>query len=85
MRGMGIAHELITRGWNQGGYWGEDGAVCIGKAAQLQTNFPAALEAVARVIGCTDRFAIPAWNDAPERTFDEVLRVAKEADELLDA
>lgn len=26
-----------------------------------------------------------AWNDRPERTFDEVLRVAKEADEILDA
>jgi hypothetical protein len=28
---------------------------------------------------------IARWNDDPERTFDEVLRVAKEADEILDA
>lgn len=89
---MGIADELITRGWTQG--WTEDseGRVCLlGAAAyasgeygnevgNLWTMPPALVEILNDL--CVMRFTV--WNDAPERTFDEVLRVAKEADEILD-
>ena len=32
---MGIAHELITRGWNQGSMMDEEGKVCLSAALQF--------------------------------------------------
>lgn len=76
---MGIAHELITRGWTQGTLE-RDGAICLGKAAMLlDSGTSVALDTLRKLTGGD----ILGFNDDPRRTFDEVLRVAKEADELL--
>ena len=103
---MGIADELITRGWHQGDYEARDGSVCLygalWKASGIQDlceweSLPATdpmgvalREAVCQVLG--DDLGkvkypdnpVPEFNDAEGRTFDEVLRVAKIADEILD-
>jgi hypothetical protein len=94
---VGIANELITRGWTQGTPKDADGRVCIygaGVAAagveprsnmlasiELRAADPRIYDALWRAVGESPM----SWNDDPRRTFDEVLRVAKEADELLDA
>lgn len=92
---MSIANELITRGWYQGGYQAEDGRVCIAGAAKYAVEvqpemgrnsvqydeWRAAVDVIRSLVGQN----VGYWNDAPERTFDEVLRVAKEADEILGA
>lgn len=100
---MGIADELITRGWNQGRYESRAGEVCIAAAAcyaatgrspaevnccvpdELDGKWRAACDAIASVITRRNHDSITGWNDDPDRTFDEVLRAAKEADEILDA
>lgn len=87
---MGIADELITRGWAQRTYRHPDGSVCLEQAAACAFNvYPYQIyeNGVAKVINellpVGVGQCIAEWNDAPERTFDEVLRVAKEADEIL--
>lgn len=97
---MGIAHELITRGWYQGDYEGPDGSVCLAGASECslfgecmsanrllfgkeRDQALMAAKAIAEAAGLPGVEHIAPWNDDPERTFDEVLRVAKEADELL--
>lgn len=76
-----------------------DGSVCLlGAAAvaygvKLDDNYrglPASVEAAlyaalpeVDTIVTSRREAVWHWNDTPERTYDEVLRVAKEADEAL--
>lgn len=92
---MSIADELITRGWNQRSYMGPDGSVCLSGANRcsvsgsvLKTFKVEEAEANAEEVFrglLPEGLSIPQWNDAPERTFDEVLRVAKLADEILDA
>ena len=96
---MSIANELITRGWGRGNYEDAEGRVCLAGAARYSVgsadrlDFRHALVAVFAALpadarrGGTDQWHaifIGNWNDAPERTFDEVLRVAKMADEILD-
>ncbi len=87
----GIAHELITRGWTQLIREDDRGRVCIAGAASYATlgdplgscleskEFADAWRALTKVVECP-----MSWNDEPGRTFDEVLRVAKLADEILD-
>ena len=88
---MGIAHELITRGWAQGASVAEDGKVCLlGAAAYAngwkgENGFWAMPTEMTRALNQLCGMAFTVWNDDPKRTFDEVLRVAKEADEILDA
>lgn len=95
---MSIANELITRGWTQGTYEDTEGRVCLGGAswvaAESWRDFSAAVTALFNALpadvtcGTTREWAticIGDWNDHPARTFDEVLRVAKEADEILDS
>ena len=98
---MGIAHELITRGWTQGLTLRSTGEVCLLGAAiraygieEVGTSRCWALlpstvrDALCDATGIDDPlggYAVGRWNDHDKRTFDEVLRVAKEADELLDA
>jgi hypothetical protein len=104
---MGIADELITRGWTQGRIVNRDGEVCLMGAAiaaysdaqlllddfDLWDQLPETVRlALAVVCGGdpTNRarvlLGIPVYifNDNANG-FDEVLRAAKEADELLDA
>lgn len=99
---MGIAHELITRGWSQGSIRNlDDDARClVGAAAAAFGDIEAYVSRAAwvslpsevrlallravppnDVIGGVGR--VTAFNDAHGRTYDEVLRAAKEADELL--
>lgn len=92
---MSIANELITRGWNRGELRGDDGSVCLVGAVYEATGDDTRvllrqyLSAVYDAIGCrrgSDVLLAPviaAWNDIPGRTFDQVLRIAKEADETL--
>jgi len=91
---VSIADVLITRGWHQGSYQGADGAVCIAGAVHLACGYEIPAEDVSNrpesrideiVTLLVGTWSWADWNDAPERTFDEVLRVAKLADELLDA
>lgn len=97
---MGISDELITRGWTQGDFADEDGRVCLYGAAEcvvygdVLNNIPtedwggvrwAELVRVQKALcDAAGQFA-PAFNDAEGRTFNEVLRVAKHADEILNA
>jgi hypothetical protein len=73
--------ELLQRGWNQGDYEAEDGRVCLLGALAHATDIPAhqlfhsgngacyAAFALAARLPCI----IPDWNDAAERTEDEVF------------
>lgn len=89
---MGIADELITRGWTQRTEEDAAGRVCLRGAASYACfgdsdhawGLPAAvLDALYWV--CGDDNGVASWNDEQDRTFDEVLRAAKQADEILDA
>src|SRR5262249_9169767 len=95
---MGIADELITRGWAQGAYVVEGGAVCLRGAAkyaacsewgtrQLTTEESIrgirAEHALIRVVDGSCIVDVSNINDWRETTFDDVLRIAKQADELL--
>lgn len=94
---MSIANELITRGWHQGDYEGRDGSVCLYGAVSCvlygnpfwnTANGEYCSETPEPLRSFLDEktgHLRAMWNDHPARTFDEVLRVAKEADELLDA
>ena len=97
---MGIAHELITRGWHQGHREGPDGSVCLMGAAWKASGIENPLEYSRSTVGQYQNVAlrqaimvnshfigasiVSEWNDDPARTYDEVLRVAKMADEILD-
>ena len=86
---MGIANELITRGWTQRRFESDDGSVCLAGAAGYASTGHVSdwtddvREAMTTVVG-KDFVDIAQFNDAPGRTFDEVLRVAELADEILD-
>lgn len=82
--------ELLVRGWSKGRGVDKEGRVCalvaLGAALhpELSTDqilcrpFDNATEAAGIVlrdsVGC-----IPAWNDAPERTIDDVLDAFRHA------
>lgn len=85
---MSIADVLITRGWYQGDLEGPDGSVCMIGACLFALvaedgNDLKYLEATDFIYRQTGEVGISRWNDDPTRTFDEVLRVAKMADEIL--
>jgi hypothetical protein len=95
---MGLADILITRGWAQGAWVDRDGAVCLDGAAMVYAcGYSDVLGAAMtdaeyeqwdrarRAIAAATGDGVILWNDAPGRTFAEVLRAAKEADEILDA
>lgn len=84
---MSIAHELITRGWSQGGgFEHPDGSVCLRGAAAYALGVELGDEP--NSVWCLLRDLCGGvqptyFNDDPARTFDEVLRIAKQADEIL--
>jgi len=88
---MSIANELITRGWTQLTREDAEGRVCLAGAASYATVGNAYGQCVEskefmdmwRTLSGLVGYPM-GWNDVPGRTFDEVLRVAKEADEILD-
>lgn len=96
-----IAHELITRGWVQDAFERDDGSLCLVSAAsRAATGAPwgdalvprRVLTVLAQTTKRSTRGTVSAvaarimkWNDNPDRTYDEVLRAAKTADEILGA
>jgi hypothetical protein len=96
-----IADELITRGWTQRTFEDDlTGAVCLRGAVRCaiwglprydhRTVAGGHLDTEARALATIGRITshpgiVSIWNDEPGRTFDEVLRVAKQADEILAA
>lgn len=92
---MSIADELITHGWTQKTVQGTNGKMCLYgaalSAAGLLDNY---LDRQDAMYECTFIFRclsdvigepVTAWNDRDARTYDEVLRAAKEVDEYFDA
>ena len=88
---MSIANELIVRGWHQGRSEGPDKSVCllgaVGCALRGSAYMWPEVEELDRLFpSLGDHWVdISRWNDNPARTFDEVLRTARLADEILDA
>ena len=90
---MSIADELITRGWCQFDEMDREGRVCLRGAASLAytgtTDLAFMLPEVVRdtlysLVEARGYDGIADWNDNVDRTYEEVLRLAKEADEILD-
>lgn len=85
----GARDVLAERGWHQGGFMGQDGAVCAMGAlrvacfgellpGQFSTGLGAAHELLARVV----EGPIDWWNDAQGRTYEDVILALKQAEEL---
>ena len=76
------ANLIRERGWVQGCYKTDDGAMCISTAIYLATaprNMDAALQSVQRKLlarGWQRGFIV--WNDVDGRTVDEVLALLEE-------
>lgn len=90
---MGIASELIEAGWCQKSYQLADGSICLRTAARraaihngidiFEPRGPI-YQALATACGDDSPFlAGLLFNDTDGRTYDEVLRAAKVADEIL--
>ena len=82
-------HEQITpETWcSKGGGCLDSGALCIWLwcSERYRGSWQATLEKLAERLGHTGKdmlhtLHIYSWNDAPERTFDDVLSVLKELD-----
>lgn len=92
---VGALNIIDTDGWASGGDWmlPEEGRACayfaVGRASKPHGHryfsaYMEALDALAEVIGCEpDPVVIGEWNDAPERTVEEVRGVLIEAIALL--
>jgi hypothetical protein len=84
------ADVIVERGHHKGSYEGWDGTVCAGGALRVAitgkpfTRFTGAGEAVT-YMSARDRLCdllgspIARWNDAPDRTADEVIAALREA------
>lgn len=86
-----VADELITRGWTQGYTVDYVGRVCllgaVGYIVDPEKGMWIGPEFSAYVIVMKEmlRHQGPvAFNDNPDRTMDEVIRFAKEVDEVMD-
>ncbi len=76
-RALEILHE---RGWHQGGYVGDDGSVCITNALALAADSIAEyLASCGAIEEGADVLSLPAWNDKPERTFEDIALALKQA------
>lgn len=86
-----LAREFVSQGWTQGHAVirrSNQMGVCILGALTLATPpgkkwtdtlyFPAAME-LTRLLGGQGNFHLIKWNDAPERTKEEVLALLDEA------
>jgi len=65
---------LAKKGWAKGTLYTSDGRICLYRAVQLADG-PGEQEAIRIILGCTGSSSIPIWNDAKERTFDDVKTV----------
>jgi hypothetical protein len=83
------ADYIRAHGWRQNGFGGPDcygnhNPSCAVGAVRLQEVYSAcfinpAVCAVERVVGLTSSCDLAHWNDAPERTADEVITALMEA------
>lgn len=93
-----IADELITRGWCQHQMVDGKGRVCMAGAIRAWVtgdlkSLPSADKFDKILVAHRTlesklglpiyQYSVTAWNDDPARTYDEVLRMAKELDEAL--
>lgn len=83
---------LAERGWHQGDYEGAEGSVCLyGALAAAVGVAPADLGTSTTVVAAAailprtramDGGLVSIWNDAPERTYEDVVLALKQAEEL---
>jgi hypothetical protein len=78
---------MFERGWNQGGYMGPDGSVCVRGALRIaafgEICPDVLVDADYRLLDRAERYIrlsvpgrnIAGWNDTPGRTFSEVIDV----------
>ncbi len=78
------AIEVIKeRGWWQGDWEGPNGEVCISESLRVAGAFPSTVSRLQRamcVVGPAPgrlRFGPADWNDAPERTIEDVYLALK--------
>lgn len=88
---VGAPHPVLRRaawliresGWEQNGWTGEDGSMCVLTAIRIVT---AGDDAAHNDAVCTltdriradlgiDRASVPVWNDSPTTTFHDVMRL----------
>lgn len=75
------ADIIRRRGWHQGGYEAPDGSVCLlgalGHAREGHSQYWAGedVEAIEPHIGTEN---VGDWNDAPERTVEDIFLLLKE-------
>jgi hypothetical protein len=90
------ARKLIDRrGWNQNGYEGPDGSLCMMGAVNVAVNrnpydsrdaYPVEQMRALLMRAADTNLPYPAWwNDAPERTKAEVLAAFDKAIELAES
>lgn len=83
---------LAERGWHQGGYTNRrTGAVClygavnVARGVAVNSAEPESRRLASLVLvadGFDDPLNIGGWNDAPERTYEDVIFALKHAEEL---
>lgn len=75
----GAQKAIIEKGWCQGTLRAEDGSICL-MGSMVWSRF-VSQEAFERaqkaVLTHTDNMSIPAWNDTPGRSVEDVLLVLK--------
>ena len=88
---------LAERGWGQGELVGPSGAVCLmealfradEKVLVAEERWPVinAVEVAVGIPASTwhDGTDLPRWNDAPERTYEDVQKALKDAQYLLES
>jgi len=75
--------EYLKDHWWHGGV-PDKGQECISTVfARAGIDFVTWRRTLIKIIGCSNGFGIYAWNDSPERTLEEVLAVAREAENLV--
>ena len=78
---------LAERGWHQGGGEAKTGEVCTIRATYLAANRDKNLawqveSLIAESVSLASAFNVPAWNDDPSRTYEDVILALKQAEEL---
>lgn len=81
---------LFERGWNQGALEGDDGSLCVSGAVNAAVNAACLgpVEPYFRVLRLFESVVsreITGWNDAPERTFNEVIDAMDRAEKIAES
>ena len=78
---------LAERGWTQRTGERASGEVCTVRATFIAAHRDRELawqveSLIAEAAGLYSAFNVPTWNDAPERTYEDVILALKQAEEL---